>query len=479
MIKTIKGKMIFLQTIMFASVLGLLLVIFILCAEDYYMNKKMEVMEHAFKNLKEKNLADFHDGDNDIIYYEEQKLKFVISDENFKQVYITAKGKGIGLPFNSQRAQYKIKNSIINKLDKYQKNEFITHNGHRKLNGRGIISQKGHLYYVYIYEIKTGIKIKFSYYVVFFGAVVVMAVVLGVIISIFIANKISRPIKQIELNTRLAVKNGYDIKINEDQEFKELSGLAQSINTMISQIRSQIGLLEQEIQRKEQTDNMKKQFVNNISHEMKTPLAIISSQAEMIQYLEDGEKRKEYSESIIEETKNMSQMINDMISIFTIQSEEEVLTIVNVDISDLVRGLCRGYSKLFDANYITLREEYDINAEAQVNEKLIKQAVSNYISNAIKHSKKDEEVTVRVLSLEDKVRIEVENQGKHIAEDYKDKIWDIFYSGDESESLNGQKSSGLGLYLVKSIAELHDAEYGVENIDSGVRFYLTLHKVQK
>lgn len=467
------------QGIMLLFVLGLLFIIFISCAEDYYFGRKMDIMEHAFENLKKKNLTAFPEGDSDIIYYEEQKLKFVIADENFRQIYVTGKGKGIGLDIGSQSAQYKIENSIINKLDRFVENQFVTKNGKRKINGRGIIYQNGHEYYIYIYELKTGMKIHFSYYTIFFAMVVLVAAAIGMIVSIIISNKISKPVKQIELNTRLAVKNGYNVKINEEQEFVELSGLAQSINTMISQIRSQIGIMEQEIQRKDQTNNMRKQFVNNVSHEMKTPLAIISSQTEMIQYLDDEVKRKEYCESIIEETENMSQMINDMISVFSIQSDEETLSVVNADISDLVRELCRGYDKLFCANHIALKEEYDINTDAQVNEKLIKQAVSNYISNAIKHSGENQEVTVRVLSLEDKVRIEVENQGRHIDENYKDKIWDIFYSGDDNETLNGQKSSGLGLYLVKSIAELHDAEYGFENIENGVRFYLVLQKVQK
>jgi signal transduction histidine kinase len=254
--------------------------------------------------------------------------------------------------------------------------------------------------------------------------------------------------------------------------------MAQSINIMISQIKSQIAVMEQEIQRKNQTDNMRKQFVNNVSHEMKTPLAIISSQAQMLQYL-DEEKRRKYCNSIIEETENMSQMINDMISIFSIQSDEEILPVTSADIGDLVRELSKEYRKLFDANHIILKEEYDLNTVAPVNEKMIKQAVSNYITNAIKHSSEKQVVTVRVLSLEDKVRIEVENQGSHINEKYQNKIWDIFYSGNDNETLNGQKSSGLGLYLVKSIAELHDAEYGFDNIENGVRFYLTIKKVQK
>lgn len=479
MIKSIKGKMVLFQGIMLVVVLGVILILFLSGAQGYYYNSKMKLMNQAFNRLHEKDLEKLKDGDSNIVNFEEQKLRFVIADENFRQIYVSANGKGKGAVIDGRSAKAKIKGGIIDKVNRFDEDEFKTINRKRSIKGRGIIKQGNHKYYVYIYEIKTTKNILFSYYAIFFSIVVLIAAAIGMIVSMIIANRISKPIKQIELNTRLAVKNGYNVKIDENQEFKELSGLAESINTMISQIRNQIEILEEEIARKEQAENIQKQFVNNVSHEMKTPLAIISTQVEMIQYLNDEEKREEYCKSIIEETENMSQMINDMISIFSVQYENENLTVKNENVSDVVRKICSEYKKLFDSNHIVLREEYDIDTYAQINGKLLKQAVSNYVSNAIKHSDEKSQVTVRVLNLNETVRIEVENMGKHIDELYKDKIWDIFYSGDVNETLNGQKGSGLGLYLVKSIAKLHNAEYGFENTDNGVIFYITLKKVQK
>ena len=470
MIKSIKGKMVLFQGMMLVVVLSVILILFLSGAQGYYYNSKMKLMNQAFNRLHEKDLEKLKDGDSKIVNFEEQKLRFVIADENFRQIYVSANGKGKGAVIDGRSAKAKIKGGIIDKVNRFHEDEFKTVNCKRRIKGRGIIKQGNHKYYVYIYEIKTTKNILFSYYAIFFTIVVLIAAAIGMIVSMIIANRISKPIKQIELNTRLAVKNGYNVKIDENQEFKELSGLAESINTMISQIRNQIEILEEEIARKEQAENIQKQFVNNVSHEMKTPLAIISTQVEMIQYLNDEDKREEYCKSIIEETENMSQMINDMISISSVQNE---------NVSDVVREICGEYKKLFDSNHIVLREEYDIDTYAQINGKLLKQAVSNYVSNAIKHSDEKSQVTVRVLDLNETVRVEVENMGKHIDESYKDKIWDIFYSGDANETLNGQKGSGLGLYLVKSIAKLHNAEYGFENTDNGVIFYITLKKVQK
>ena len=479
MIKSIKGKMVRFQGMMLVVVLSVILILFLSGAQGYYYNSKMKLMNQAFNRLHEKDLEKLKDGDSKIVNFEEQKLRFVIADENFRQIYVSANGKGKGAVIDGRSAKAKIKGGIIDKVNRFHEDEFKIVNCKRRIKGRGIIKQGNHKYYVYIYEIKTTKNILFSYYAIFFTIVVLIAAAIGMIVSMIIANRISKPIKQIELNTRLAVKNGYNVKIDENQEFKELSGLAESINTMISQIRNQIEILEEEIARKEQAENIQKQFVNNVSHEMKTPLAIISTQVEMIQYLNDEDKREEYCKSIIEETENMSQMINDMISIFSVQYENENLTVENENVSDVVREICGEYKKLFDSNHIVLREEYDIDTYAQINGKLLKHAVSNYVSNAIKHRDEKSQVTVRVLDLNETVRVEVENMGKHIDESYKDKIWDIFYSGDANETLNGQKGSGLGLYLVKSIAKLHNAEYGFENTDNGIIFYITLKKVQK
>ena len=424
MIKSIKGKMVLFQGMMLVVVLSVILILFLSGAQGYYYNSKMKLMNQAFNRLHEKDLEKLKDGDSKIVNFEEQKLRFVIADENFRQIYVSANGKGKGAVIDGRSAKAKIKGGIIDKVNRFHEDEFKTVNCKRRIKGRGIIKQGNHKYYVYIYEIKTTKNILFSYYAIFFTIVVLIAAAIGMIVSMIIANRISKPIKQIELNTRLAVKNGYNVKIDENQEFKELSGLAESINTMISQIRNQIEILEEEIARKEQAENIQKQFVNNVSHEMKTPLAIISTQVEMIQYLNDEDKREEYCKSIIEETENMSQMINDMISIFSVQYENENLTVENENVSDVVREICGEYKKLFDSNHIVLREEYDIDTYAQINGKLLKQAVSNYVSNAIKHSDEKSQVTVRVLDLNETVRVEVENMGKHIDESYKDKIWD-------------------------------------------------------
>ena len=245
MIKSIKGKMVLFQGMMLVVVLSVLLILFLSGAQGYYYHSKMKLMNQAFNRLHEKDLEKLKDGDSKIVNFEEQKLRFVIADENFRQIYVSANGKGKGAVIDGRSAKAKIKGGIIDKVNRFDEDEFKTVNCKRRIKGRGIIKQGNHKYYVYIYEIKTTKNILFSYYAIFFTIVVLIAAAIGMIVSMIIANRISKPIKQIELNTRLAVKNGYNVKIDENQEFKELSGLAESINTMIIQIRNQIEILDE------------------------------------------------------------------------------------------------------------------------------------------------------------------------------------------------------------------------------------------
>ena len=146
------------------------------------------------------------------------------------------------------------------------------------------------------------------------------------------------------------------------------------------------------------------------------------------------------------------------------------------DIGQLVDNVCEKYKDLFNRNKLILHFEKEKNCFANVNQGYLLQAIDNYITNSVKHSPENGNIYVRVMSNNDYVRIEVENQGPHIPDEYKEKIWDMFYKGDVNETLKGQKGSGLGLYLVKSIVELHKGNCGFKNLENGIVFWIEIPK---
>ena len=131
---------------------------------------------------------------------------------------------------------------------------------------------------------------------------------------------------------------------------------------------------------------------------------------------------------------------------------------------------------MFEDREIEVEQDYDEDCIARVNTRYISQAVSNYISNAIKHCKTPGKIVVRVKNSSDSIRIEVGNNGDPVPDKYKDKIWDMFYSKDDKNKRNKMKSSGIGLSIVKSVMEVHNGDYGFDNVDDGVVFWMDIPK---
>lgn len=497
MFKTIRVKTMAMHIALMTIILGLVYLLFLGFFDEYYFSRKTKVIEKAYHYLEESDIDSLKYSDEQLVKFRNRNLKIVIADENFKSVFADERptenvqnenetsleqgGHNILLPDEEQVVRQtttdaRIERYIINRADKF-KNELSLKNRKNRIRGRGIITQKDKKYYVYIYETKEKMRISFSYTRIFLLITGALAIVAGIIVSIFMSNKISKPISQIESIARKAPENGFDGHIEEEQSFNELSSLAKSINIMLGQIRNQMQTLEEEIAHKTIVEDKRRQFVNNVSHEMKTPLAIISSQVEMLALIDDEQKREEYCQSIVEETTNMSEMINDMIVVYAAQNDNETIALDKTDIGELVEELCGKYDDLLEKNNLTINVECEKDCFAKINERYISQAIDNYITNAVKHSPENAEIGVRVISNDDCIRVEVENQGSHIPEQNRDKVWDMFFKGDDDETLNGQKGSGLGLYLVKSIVELHGGNYGYRNLKKGIVFWLELPKV--
>lgn len=466
---TIRKKMIFMQVALLAIIMGIVGGVFIMYAENYYYRSKLHAMEKGFEELKDINIGTVSNEDPLIIRLEEQRFRLVIADENFQNVYCT------DVTNNFKRQQSKIYNIIAEKVNRYGP-EFTKRNGPNKIKGFGYIEQYGHRYYVYMYERKLNTKIHFSYYKLFFGMICGIALLAGIGVSWYISNRISRPIKNIKQATSKAIENNYEVNIEETQDFDELEDLAKSINIMMTRIRSQMSELEDELSKKRMVEERRRTFVNNVSHELKTPLAIISSQVEMLQLIDDNDKRTEYCASIIEETRSMAELINDMMMVYSTQNDEEIIELEDADISEIVKKNCQKYQDLFENETIILHEQYEEGCIVEADVRYIDQAVGNYITNSIKHSNENGNVYVRVFSKNDSVRVEVQNEGENIPEEYKDRIWDMFYRGDVTEKLQGQKGSGLGLYIVKSIVKLHNGKYGFDNLEKGVIFWFEIPK---
>lgn len=481
MSKTIKSRTILIQLGMMIMIFVIVYVLFLAFFDNYYFNRKLNMIKNAYEYLESTDIDNLKYADKVLVRYRDQNIKFLIADENFKSIFnkerIKVSKDADGSIINTrEQVQAKIDRYIAQRVKNY-KSEVTLKNKKHRICGFGIIKHNNKNYYVYIYETKAKMVIGFSYSKIYLFIIGAIAMFTGIIASIWMTGKISKPIREIEKTAKIAEKNNFNVHIEENQSFEELSSLTTSINLMLAKIRAQMQSMEDEIKQKTVIEENRRQFIHNVSHELKTPLAIISSQVEMLALISDEDKKQAYCQSIVEETRNMSEMINEMLVIYSSQSDSDTMAMEEVDLSELLEEICQNYKNLLDTNKLILHIEKQNDCIAKINKRYITQAIDNYITNSIKHSEENDNITVRVLKDNDYVRLEVQNEGPHIPEEYKEKIWDMFFKGDVSETLNGQKGSGLGLYLVKSIVELHQGNYGFKNLKKGIVFWFEIPRI--
>lgn len=494
--KTIKSKLIITELLLLIGVIGGACIFYLLFADTYYINKKEKLMERAYKEIKkldfpmdiEKyNSKDNSEEDNNEInfftFYEEENIKFIITDDQFRSLYMTDKLSDLDV------TEKRINRRIKDKQSDFQYNAKAHKENNKRISLFGLIEQDGKNYYVYIYERTYVIEKSFTYANKLLFVTLIISIFLGSVLINISAGKISKPIEDMDLVAQNIASKNFTLKVSEKINYTELNRLARSINSMSNQLQDYILKLEKynlnllkENRYKSEMEKMRKQFVNNVSHELKTPLAVISSQVEMLYYLNDERKKEEYYNSLLDEVNHMNKLIESMLAIFSAEHGIESMELSTLNLSDLVNSLLETYHVLLEQKNIKYRTDIEKTCFVMGNKKYLEQAVSNYIMNAYKHTKSGNQIHIKVETdiEKNKVFVSVYNEGEKINEREKKKIWNSFYQGDNSnieKTLIG--GTGLGLYIVQTIIKLHHGDYGVENEKDGVLFWFSLDLLNK
>ena len=283
----------------------------------------------------------------------------------------------------------------------------------------------------------------------------IVALILMVLCSYQISNMISKPIIAIE-KAALKISNNefdQDIKITSKDE---LGSLQNSISIMQNNLKSTIRKLNDEVEKVKELESLRKDFINQFTHEMKTPLGIINGYSELIEEAETDEEKQKYLDIINRETVRINDLVQAMLKLSRLESGKVELSKEQLDLEDIA-------SEVIDEFEVLLMKK-NIKVEVDVIDKCVygdKQqlmtVIRNFISNAIKHT--DTKIVVTI----DK-GVKVFNEGKPIGEDKLNGIWYTFVTHDKT-------GTGLGLAICRSILELHNYQYGVTNKENGVEFY--------
>ena len=342
------------------------------------------------------------------------------------------------------------------------------------------ILDNGYVLYIRmpISPIKESVKISNTLLLMIGGVTLAVA---GVVAS-FISKKFTNPILQLNDIANKMAKLDFSQKYRVTDTEDEINELGRSINTMsdklettIKQLQKSNIELEKDIEEKSKIDDMRKQFISDVSHELKTPIALIQGYAEgLIENVStDEESRRFYAEVILDETNKMDRLVKQLLELMKLEYGKKEFNNEKFDINELINEVIRKCEVMLQKNNIQVEFESKKPIYVWADEFYIEQVVTNYFTNAIKHTEEignNKKIKITVKQLNDKMRITVVNTGKTIPEEDLTRIWGRFYKVDSSRNRQ-DGGTGIGLALVKAIMNNYQNEYGVNNKKDGVEFY--------
>ncbi|PFA53325.1 two-component sensor histidine kinase [Bacillus anthracis] len=301
--------------------------------------------------------------------------------------------------------------------------------------------------------------------------IIAFVVVLIFLASFYYSKQIAKPLLKINDTTKKIAHLDFTEQIPITSK-DEIGDLSKNINVLSNKLHSHIGQLEQDIEKERKLENTRKEFISGVSHELKTPLSIMKS---CISILKDGvaEHKKEYYFGAMErEVDKMDTLILDMLELAKFESGTYKMKKDPFYIDTVMDDICEHLSVEIEKKELHVHKNIG-PFEVVANQGRIEQVIVNFITNAIRYTPNKEDIIISTIDEKDRIKVCIENKGTHIEEEQLDKIWDRFYRVDAARK-RSQGGTGLGLAISKNILELHDAEYGVKNIEDGVLFYFYL-----
>jgi len=299
-----------------------------------------------------------------------------------------------------------------------------------------------------------------------FVYVTIIVFVLFSIVSLIISSRLSKPIINLKKEAIKLAHGNYDVKF-EKGEFTEFTELAETLNYTSEELKKM--------------DELRKDLIANVSHDIKTPLTMIKAYAEMIKDIsgDNKKKREQHLDVILDEVNHLDHLVQDMTQLSQFQSNVVTLQTKNFNVVDLVNESLRLLDGLIKSNKIQV-QIYSPKEVIVIGDPLkIKQVLINFINNAIKFIGKDNQLVIQILCEEETVRIEVIDHGIGISRDDLPYIWDRYFKIDKHHHRN-VAGTGLGLSIASAILKSHGCNFGVTSeLDKGSVFWFEMKYAKK
>ena len=310
-----------------------------------------------------------------------------------------------------------------------------------------------------------------------------IVMVLGSLIIYLVIRKITLPIMDLAKLSEEMTNLNFDMKYTGQQQ-DEIGILGRNMNEMsdrlketITELKEANDQLQKDINEKIQIDEMRKEFIANVSHELKTPIALIQGYAEGLTegMCEDEESRNYYCGVIMDEAVKMNRMVKQLLNLTALEFGNDTPVMETFNLTDMIRGIITSSSILIQQKEAQVIFEHQDPLPVVADEFKIEEVITNYLTNALNHANGEKKIEIRAEELETQVKVTVFNTGDPIPEEDIPKLWTKFYKVDKART-RAYGGSGIGLSIVKAIMESHHQEYGARNVEGGVEFWFTLEK---
>ena len=295
---------------------------------------------------------------------------------------------------------------------------------------------------------------------------VLLLVLISIIVGIIISKELSKPIEKLNKTANELSKGNFNIKFSTNSNIEEINELSNTLEKVKIELSK--------------TDELRRDLMANVGHDLKTPLTMIKAYAEMSRDLDNQSvsKKKENMNIIIDETERLNILVRDILNLSKLQPNIDELKLEKFDINEVIRNVLQKYYILIDNEGYEFI--YNIMDNRKINvysdKKRIEQVIYNLINNAINYTGKDKKVYVNLVEDSKKIRIEIKDTGKGIDKNEYKVIWDKYYHNEKKHKRN-TIGTGLGLSIVKSILEKHNYNYGVfSKKGKGTTFYFEIDK---
>lgn len=469
--KTIKIKLVIFVVIIIFSVIAIQVVCNLFFVKPYFINKKTHQMEESFAILKS-SIQSHDDIAQAMLHYEE--------DENINVSVWDKYNQAIYNSNNIDITYYQKSNYVFSQTPEV---EYSVNPRSEKENlmlfGK-IVTSNNTIFVVLdtpisAVERSAALISELNIYIA------IVALIIGGIFTWFWSKHFVKPIIQIDHVAKSVSSLDFSQKLQGPFSDDEIGRLGRNINSMSEQLSDMIGSLqtvnaqlEKALGHQKQIDNMRQEFIANVSHELKSPLGLMVMYCENLKNNLPNIDKDFYYDVIIDESKRLSGLVKKLLDISSLENGLTKMQYDTFNFSNLCHRLCAKKQVLFDNQKITLLKSIQDDLFVLGDAFYLEQALTNYLDNAIAHTPSQKIVKVSVYTEKASLVCSVFNEGSTISIDDESRIWESFYKIDKAHTPTVQTHAGLGLYIVRTIINAHGGQYGINRLDDGIEFWFVL-----